>query len=141
MPRLGNGGGETVKPEDPRLAHYEIHLIAAPQTALEAATNVARGLGLTAHILSDRLEGERVRLKGVMFAVTPASDFVCGTMQAACGIILQVFTTGRGTPYGLAMLPVIKMATRHELARRRPGMIDIDAGGIATGEKSIKNVG
>jgi galactarate dehydratase len=85
--------------------------------------------------------GERVRRRGLTFAATPASDFVCGTMQAASGITLQVFTTGRGTPYGLAMLPVIKMATRHELASRWYDMIDIDAGGIATGENTIEDVG
>jgi galactarate dehydratase len=85
--------------------------------------------------------GERVRKKGLTFAATPASDFVCGTMQAASGITLQVFTTGRGTPYGLAMLPVIKMATRHDLALRWYDLIDIDAGGIATGEKTIEEVG
>nr|VXZ91822.1 D-galactarate dehydratase [Klebsiella pneumoniae] len=38
----------------------------------------------------------------------PASDFVCGTQQVASGITVQVFTTGRGTPYGLMAVPVIK---------------------------------
>ena len=49
--------------------------------------------------------GERVREKGLIFAATPASDFVCGTLQLASGMTLQVFTTGRGTPYGLAPCP------------------------------------
>ncbi len=40
--------------------------------------------------------GERVRRKGLVFAATPASDFVCGTLQLAAGMNLQVFTTGRG---------------------------------------------
>ena len=60
--------------------------------------------------------GEQVQQKGMMFAATPASDFVCGTLQLASGMTLQVFTTGRGTPYGLAAAPVIKVATRSELA-------------------------
>jgi galactarate dehydratase len=51
--------------------------------------------------------GERAAEKGLIFAATPASDFVCGTLQLASGINLQVFTTGRGTPYGLAVAPVI----------------------------------
>ncbi len=50
--------------------------------------------------------GERVRDKGLIFAATPASDFVCGTLQLASGMTLHVFTTGRGTPYGLAAAPV-----------------------------------
>ena len=78
--------------------------------------------------------GERVREKGLIFAATPASDFVCGTLQLASGITLQVFTTGRGTPYGLAQAPVIKVATRTELAERWSDLIDLDAGRIATGD-------
>ena len=53
--------------------------------------------------------GERVNQKGLIFAATPASDFVCGTLQLASGMTLHVFTTGRGTPYGLAAVPVIKV--------------------------------
>ncbi len=85
--------------------------------------------------------GEKVRQKGLVFAATPASDFVCGTLQLASGMNLQVFTTGRGTPYGLAAVPVIKVATRSELARRWNDLIDFDAGRIATGEMTIEEVG
>jgi galactarate dehydratase len=85
--------------------------------------------------------GERVRQKGLIFAATPASDFICGTLQLAAGMTLQVFTTGRGTPYGLAAAPVIKMSTRTELAERWSDLIDIDAGRIATGEATIEEVG
>ncbi|MEY4708625.1 MAG: galactarate dehydratase [Pseudomonadota bacterium] len=85
--------------------------------------------------------GEKVRQRGLVFAATPASDFVCGTLQMASGINLHVFTTGRGTPYGLAAVPVIKVATRSELAKRWNDLIDLDAGPIATGEKTIEQVG
>ena len=85
--------------------------------------------------------GERVRQKGLIFAATPASDFVCGTLQLASGITLQVFTTGRGTPYGLAAAPVIKVSTRKELSARWHDLIDVDAGRIATGEASIEDIG
>jgi galactarate dehydratase len=85
--------------------------------------------------------GERVKGKGLIFAATPASDFVCGTLQLASGMNLHVFTTGRGTPYGLAAVPVIKVSTRSELARRWADLIDLDAGAIATGEKTIEDVG
>jgi galactarate dehydratase len=56
--------------------------------------------------------GERATTKGMIFAATPASDFVCGTLQLASGMTLEVFTTGRGTPYSLAAAPVIKVSTR-----------------------------
>jgi galactarate dehydratase len=85
--------------------------------------------------------GERVRKKGMTFAATPASDFICGTLQLASGMTLQVFTTGRGTPYGLAAAPVIKVSTRTELARRWKDLIDFDAGRIATGEATIEETG
>jgi hydroxypyruvate reductase len=49
---------ETPKPGDPRLAHIETHLIAAPQQSLEAAAEVARQAGVTPVILGDSLEGE-----------------------------------------------------------------------------------
>jgi galactarate dehydratase len=72
----------------------------------------------TAPIVGVLSPGEKVRQKGLIYAATPASDFICGTLQLAAGINLHVFTTGRGTPYGLAQVPVIKVATRSDLARR-----------------------
>src|SRR5476649_2767330 len=85
--------------------------------------------------------GEKVRSRGLVFAATPASDFVCGTLQMAAGMNLHVFTTGRGTPYGLAAVPVIKVSTRTELAKRWNDLIDLDAGPIATGEATIEDIG
>ncbi len=87
------------------------------------------------------LTGQRPTKRGLIYAATPASDFVCGTQQVASGITVQVFTTGRGTPYGLIAVPVIKMATRTELANRWYDLMDINAGTIATGEESIEEVG
>ncbi len=85
----------------------------------------------------DRLDGQR----GLVYAATPASDFICGTLQLAAGMNLHVFTTGRGTPYGLAEVPVIKVATRTELARQWHDLIDVNAGRIADGEASVEDVG
>lgn len=55
---LESGRGESVKPGDPRLARSEVRMIATPQMALEAAAQVARQAGFSAHILGDALEGE-----------------------------------------------------------------------------------
>ncbi|MDQ8734763.1 galactarate dehydratase [Paenibacillus sp. LHD-38] len=85
--------------------------------------------------------GEKATQKGLVFAATPASDFVCGTLQLASGVNMQVFTTGRGTPYGLAMAPVIKVATRNSLTEQWHDLIDVNAGTIATGEATIEEVG
>ncbi|MFP5391412.1 MAG: glycerate kinase [Gammaproteobacteria bacterium] len=64
---LKSGAGESVKPGDARLAGHEIHLITAPQIALEAAAQVARAAGVPAHILGDSIEGE-ARDVGIVMA-------------------------------------------------------------------------
>ncbi|AEF20974.1 galactarate dehydratase [Pseudomonas fulva] len=85
--------------------------------------------------------GERIRGKGLWFCATPASDFICGTLQLAAGMNLHIFTTGRGTPYGLSMVPVIKVATRTQLAERWPDLIDVDAGQITSGRMTLDEMG
>ena len=85
--------------------------------------------------------GEKLTQKGLTYAATPASDFICGTLQLAGGMNLHVFTTGRGTPYGLAQVPVIKVATRSDLARRWHDLMDVNAGTIADGTATIEEVG
>jgi len=84
--------------------------------------------------------GEKVTARGLVFAATPASDFICGTQQLA-SMNLHVFTTGEGSPYGLALVPVVKISSRTALAEKWPDLIDIDAGRIATGAVSIEEVG
>jgi len=85
----------------------------------------------------ERLNGKR----GLIYAATPASDFICGTLQLAAGMNMHVFTTGRGTPYGLAHCPVIKVATRTDLARRWHDLMDVNAGRIADGQCTIEELG
>ena len=85
--------------------------------------------------------GERVTQEGLVFAATPASDFICGTLQLAAGMNMHIFTTGRGTPYGLAMSPVIKVASNRGLAERWSDLVDVDAGRIATAEATVEEVG
>ncbi len=97
----------------------------------------------TAAISSVLGPGEKLKpdQKGLVFAATPASDFICGTLQLAAGMNLHVFTTGRGTPYGLQACPVIKVATRTDLARRWHDLMDLNAGRIADGEITIEEAG
>jgi galactarate dehydratase len=85
--------------------------------------------------------GEKLKEKGLTYAATPASDFICGTLQLAAGMNLHIFTTGRGTPYGLAACPVIKVATRSDLARRWHDLMDVNAGRIADGDATIEDMG
>ncbi|MFM1764267.1 MAG: D-galactarate dehydratase [Pseudomonadota bacterium] len=92
------------------------------------------------HVLSP---GEKLKpsQKGLVFAATPASDFICGTLQLAAGMNVHVFTTGRGTPYGLQACPVVKVATRTDLAQRWHDLMDMNAGRVADGDISIEEGG
>ena len=85
--------------------------------------------------------GERAKIPGLLFASTPASDFVCGTLQLAAGATVHVFTTGRGTPYSLEAMPTLKLSSNTCLAMRWPDLIDLDAGPIATGAATVADVG
>ena len=107
---------------------------------------VDKALGSVAKSGSTRIvdvlsPGERIRKSGMTYAATPASDFVCGTQQLSSGITMQVFTTGRGTTYNLNVSPVIKVSTNSTLKKKWFDSIDVDAGTIATGEKTIEEVG
>lgn len=109
------------------------------------ANVVEKALGSVAKAGSSALmavasHGDRVTAKGLVFAATPASDFICGTQQLA-SMNLHVFTTGEGSPYGLAMVPVVKVSSRTALAEKWPDLIDLDAGRIATGAATIEEVG
>ncbi|WP_430420599.1 glycerate kinase type-2 family protein [Methylibium petroleiphilum] len=66
---LESGRGESVKPGDPRLARAQTRIITAPQVALEAAAQVARGAGYTPYILGDSLEGESRELGRAMAGI------------------------------------------------------------------------
>ena len=95
----------------------------------------------TSQIVEVLSPAEKPTKHGLIYAATPASDIVCGPCQVASGIGLQVFMTGRGTPYGLDISPVIKVCSRNELKAHWFDMIDISAGAVATGEATIADVG
>src|SRR5258708_24147697 len=94
----------------------------------------------TTALMGGASHGEKVTTKGLVIAATPASDFICGTQQLA-SMNMHVFTTGEGSPYGLALVPVVKVSSRTALAERWHDLIDLDAGRIATGAATIEQVG
>lgn len=109
------------------------------------ANVVEKALGSVAKAGTSALQavathGDKVTTKGLVFAATPASDFICGTQQLA-SMNMHVFTTGEGSPYGLALCPVVKVSSRTALAEKWHDLIDIDAGTIATGQATIADVG
>jgi altronate hydrolase len=78
---------------------------------------------------------------GLNLQCTPGNDVECVTAQVGAGANVVLFTTGLGTPTGNPVAPVIKIATNSDLAQRMADIIDVDAGPIISGEKSIEEMG
>lgn len=66
---LESGGGESIKPGDPRLGAPQIHMVATPLMALQAAADLVRQAGLTPVILGDAIEGEAREVGKVMAGI------------------------------------------------------------------------
>lgn len=78
---------------------------------------------------------------GLNLQCTPGNDVECVSAQVGAGATVVLFTTGLGTPTGNPIAPVIKLSTNSPLAQRMPDIIDIDTGGIISGEKTIAQMG
>jgi altronate hydrolase len=78
---------------------------------------------------------------GLQLVCTPGNDVEATTGKAASGATLILFTTGLGTPTGNAVAPTIKLSTNSALARRMHDIIDIDCGGVVTGEVTLQEMG
>ena len=78
---------------------------------------------------------------GLNLLCTPGNDVECVTAQVAAGSNIVLFTTGLGTPTGNPVVPVVKISTNTELARRMADIIDVDAGPIISGEATIEQTG
>jgi altronate dehydratase large subunit len=79
--------------------------------------------------------------KGLIIMDGPALDAVCLTGMSAAGAQLLVFTTGRGTPLGSAISPVIKIASNSRAFKQMGDDMDINAGEIFDSDKSIEAFG
>lgn len=84
---------------------------------------------------------ERVAAKGLVFMDTPGYDPISATGQVAGGANLICFTTGRGSAYGCAPSPSMKLATNDALWQRQQEDIDFNCGSILTGHDSIDAMG
>jgi len=76
--------------------------------------------------------GDRLQTPGLNLLSGPGNDMVATTVLAAAGAQLVLFTTGRGTPFG-GPVPTVKIASNHELAVKKAGWIDVDAGRLLDG--------
>src|SRR3974390_2712222 len=78
---------------------------------------------------------------GLNLQCTPGNDVECVTAQVGAGANLVLFTTGLGTPTGNPISPVVKLSTNSALAQRMRDIVDIDTGGIISGEKTLQQAG
>jgi len=84
---------------------------------------------------------EAVRAKGFVYMDTPGYDPVSATGQVAGGANLICFTTGRGSAYGCAPSPSLKLSTNTALWLKQQDDIDIDCGSIVEGLSSVDEMG
>ncbi|MCL4851274.1 MAG: UxaA family hydrolase [Bryobacteraceae bacterium] len=110
-------------------------------------TNILeKSLGAVAKAGTSTLNGavdyaERITSPGFVFMNTPGYDPVSLTGLAAGGVNIIAFTTGRGSAIGFPTVPVVKIASNSNTYRRMTDNMDINAGRIADGETSVREVG
>jgi altronate dehydratase large subunit len=84
---------------------------------------------------------ERPSRTGLVIMDGPALDAVCITGMLAAGAQIIVFTTGRGSPLGSAIAPVIKVATNSRLYQTMRDNMDLNAGAILDEDVSLSEMG
>ncbi|HXQ45918.1 MAG TPA: altronate dehydratase family protein [Caulobacteraceae bacterium] len=92
--------------------------------------------------LSDVVEyAEPLKTRGLVFMDSPGFDPCSATGQVASGATMIAFTTGRGSAFGCKPSPSIKLSSNSEIYRRMSEDIDVDCGGIATGDATVPDKG
>ena len=79
--------------------------------------------------------------KGLYFMDTHGEDIDSITGMVAGGAQIIVFTSGRGTPTGCPIAPVIKLTGNYDTYRKMTDNIDFNAGRVITGEATIEELG
>jgi altronate dehydratase large subunit len=110
-------------------------------TTLEEKSLGAIRKGGTSTIRQVVRYAEKPSEKGLIIMDGPAHDAVCNTGMIAAGAQVIGFTTGRGTPLGAPVAPVIKVSSNNGIYQRMKDNIDINAGDILEGKESIRSIG
>src|ERR1700741_2473476 len=97
--------------------------------------------GGTTNLVAVYEYAQPVTAKGFVYMDTPGYDPVSATGQVAGGANMICFTTGRGSAYGCAPAPSLKLATNTALWNRQEEDMDINCGVIVDGKASIQEVG
>ena len=97
--------------------------------------------GGTTNLVAVYEYAEAVTAKGFVYMDTPGYDPVSATGQVAGGANMIVFTTGRGSAYGCAPAPSLKLSTNTPLWIKQEEDIDLNCGEIADGNASVDGTG
>ncbi|MFL9965086.1 altronate dehydratase family protein [Paraburkholderia sediminicola] len=97
--------------------------------------------GGTTNLVDVYRYAEPVRAHGLVFMDTPGYDPVSATGQVAGGANLICFTTGRGSAYGCAPSPSLKLGTNTALWQRQEEDVDLNCGSILDGERTVDELG
>jgi altronate hydrolase len=84
---------------------------------------------------------QAITAHGFVFMDTPGYDPVSATGQVAGGANLICFTTGRGSAYGCAPSPSLKLATNSALWAKQEEDMDINCGTVIDGSESVDQLG
>lgn len=84
---------------------------------------------------------QRITAQGFVYMDTPGYDPVSATGQVAGGANLICFTTGRGSAYGCAPSPSLKLSTNTALWQRQEDDIDLNCGAIVEGLETVQQAG
>ena len=76
--------------------------------------------------------GQKAKKQGLNLLSAPGNDLVAATALAASGAQIVLFSTGRGTPFA-SPVPTVKISSNNDLAARKKGWIDFNAGRLLTG--------
>ncbi|MBI5117182.1 UxaA family hydrolase [Candidatus Poribacteria bacterium] len=79
--------------------------------------------------------------RGFVIMDTPGYDIDSMAGEAAAGCQIILFTTGRGSTAGFPGVPVIKISSNSRTFKNMPGDMDVNAGAIADGDKTLEEVG
>src|SRR5438046_4317894 len=97
--------------------------------------------GGTSNLVAVYEYAEPVTVKGFVYMDTPGYDPVSATGQVAGGANMICFTTGRGSAYGCAPAPSLKLATNTALWNRQEEDIHINCGEIVDGSSTVETMG
>ena len=136
---------------------YEDHLLAAGQDCRAGQPtpgNKAGGLstldekslgcirkGGTRPIVEVLEQAERPTKRGALVMDTAGYDISSVTSMVAGGCQAVIFTTGRGTPTGNAIVPVLKVTANELTYKKMEDNMDVDLSAIVRGEKTYQEMG